>query len=346
MKLSKYGVFGVVVVLVVAVVALSACQQQGSQEVNVLCTPAEEWCIGVKQEFEAAYGIQVNYVRLSAGDSLARLRSEADNPQFDLWWGGSIDSYIPAKAEGLLATYASPNFANLRDQQRFRDPDNTWAAFYVGSLAFGTNTEWLAANPGVEPPRSWDDLLRPEFKGQIMVAHPAASGTAYTMLATILQMRGEEEGWAYMQQLSDQILQFTRSGIAPAMLAGEGEVAIGIAFSHVIAQAIEDAQLPLVMTFPEEGTGYEIGALAVVQGAQNLDAAQKLFDWTISPAWQQIGTQYGNYAAPTVQGVEHSIPELLEVNLIDYDFAWAAANKDALIQRFINEVATADNLRQ
>lgn len=323
-----------------------ACQRPATnKEVNVLCTPAEEWCRGIQQEFEAAYGIKVNYVRLSAGEALARLRSEAANPQFDVWWGGSIDSYIPAKADGLLQPYVSPNLANLRDA-RFHDPDNTWAAFYVGSLAFATNADWLAAHPGVEPPRSWDDLLKPEFTGQIMVAHPAASGTAYTMLATILQMRGEEAGWRYMEQFSEQVYQFTKSGVAPATYVGQGEAVIAVAFSHVIIQSIEDAQLPLVISFPEEGTGYEIGALGIVKGAQNLEAAQKLFDWTISPGWQQIGPQYGNYAAPTVQHVEHIVPELLEVNLIDYDFAWAAIHKDELIQKFINDIATADNLRQ
>ena len=71
-------------------------------ELNVLCTPQEQWCQGMKQEFEAKYGITVNYVRMSSGEALARVQAEKDNPQFDIWWGGPIDSFVAAKGEGLV----------------------------------------------------------------------------------------------------------------------------------------------------------------------------------------------------------------------------------------------------
>ena len=73
-------------------------------ELNVLCTPQEEWCQGMKQEFEAKYGITVNYVRMSAGEALARIEAEKDNPTFDIWWGGPIDSFVAAKGEGLAGS--------------------------------------------------------------------------------------------------------------------------------------------------------------------------------------------------------------------------------------------------
>ena len=121
-------------------------------ELNVLCTPQEQWCQGMKQEFEAKYGITVNYVRMSSGEALARVQAEKDNPQFDIWWGGPIDSFVAAKGEGLLETYESPNFANLTDPVKMKDVDNQWVGIYVGTLGFATNTDWLAANSGVEAP--------------------------------------------------------------------------------------------------------------------------------------------------------------------------------------------------
>jgi iron(III) transport system substrate-binding protein len=113
----------------------------------------------MKQEFEKKYGITVNYVRMSSGEALARIQAEKANPQFDIWWGGPIDSFIAAKKDGLLEAYNSPNFKNLLDQNKFKDKDNTWAGIYVGTLGFATNKNWLAANPGVKAPTSWDDLL-------------------------------------------------------------------------------------------------------------------------------------------------------------------------------------------
>ncbi len=326
--------------------ALSGCGQPASTEINVLCTPQEEWCQGMKQEFEAKYGITVNYVRLSSGEGLARIQAEKDNPQFDIWWGGPLDSFVAAKGMGLLEAYDSPNYKNLLDQTKYKDPDNTWVGIYVGSLAFCTNKDWLAQNPGVKAPTSWDDLLRPEFKGQIMVAHPSTSGTSYTALATILQIRGEEEGWKYIQQYAGQVQQFTKSGAAPAKFVGQGEAAVGIVFSHDIVHEIDDNGMPLELTFPAEGTGYEIGGMGILKGAKHLDAAKKWFDWAISAEGQALGPKYHAYQAPTVKGVTLSHPELLEVKLIEYNFQWAGENKKAFVDKFTNEIVAADNLKQ
>jgi len=315
-------------------------------ELNVLCTPQEQWCQGMKQEFEAKYGITVNYVRMSSGEALARVQAEKDNPQFDIWWGGPIDSFVAAKGEGLLETYESPNFSNLTDPVKMKDVDNQWVGVYVGTLGFATNTDWLAANPDAAAPTSWDDLLKPEFTGQVMVAHPSSSGTSYTALATVLQMRGEEAGWEYLQQYAGQISQFTKSGAAPAKFVGQGEAAVAIVFSHDIVNEIENNKLPLVLTFPEEGTGYEIGGMAILKGAKNMQAAQLWYDWALTPEAQALGPTYAAYQAPTVQGVELSHPELLEVNLIDYDFIWAGEHKQEFVDKFTNEIAGADNLKE
>lgn len=315
-------------------------------ELNVLCTPQEQWCQGMKQEFEAKYGITVNYVRMSSGEALARVQAEKDNPQFDIWWGGPIDSFVAAKQEGLLETYESPNFDNLIDPVKMKDADNQWVGVYVGTLGFATNTDWLAANPGVEAPTSWDDLLKPEFKGQVMVAHPSSSGTSYTALATVLQLRGEEAGWEYLDKYADQISQFTKSGAAPAKFVGQGEAAVAIVFSHDIVNEIENNRLPLVLTFPAEGTGYEIGGMAILKGAKHMQAAQLWYDWALTPEAQALGPTYAAYQAPTVEGVELSHPELLEVNLIEYDFIWAGEHKKEFVDKFTNEIAGAANLKE
>ena len=329
-----------------APVATEAPAEITDTELNVLCTPQEQWCQGMKQEFEAKYGITVNYVRMSSGEALARVQAEKDNPQFDIWWGGPIDSFVAAKGEGLLEAYDSPNYANLTDPVKMKDVDNQWVGVYVGTLGFATNTDWLAANPDAKAPTSWDDLLKPEFKGQVMVAHPSSSGTSYTALATVLQIRGEEAGWEYLKQYAGQMSQFTKSGAAPAKFVGQGEAAVAIVFSHDIVNEIENNKLPLVLTFPEEGTGYEIGGMAILKGAKHPQAARLWFDWALTPEAQALGPVYAAYQAPTVGGVELSHPELLEVNLIDYDFIWAGEHKKEFVDKFTNEIAGADNLKE
>ena len=337
-------------VLLLVVLLVSACQPAGpgavqDKELNVLCTPQEEWCQGMKQEFEAKYGITVNYVRMSSGEALARIQAEKDNPQFDIWWGGPVDSFVAAKEAGILEAYDSPNLKNLRDQKLYKDAENFWAGIYVGSLGFATNTNWLAEHPESKAPESWDDLLKPEFKGQIMVAHPSTSGTSYTAIATVLQIRGDEAGWDYLKQYAGQIAQYTKSGAAPAKFVGQGEAAVAIVFSHDIVNEIENNKMPLKLTFPKEGTGYEIGGMALIKGAKHPQAARLWFDWALTPEAQSLGPKYKAYQAPTINGVELSHPELLEVNLIEYDFQWAGSNKKSFVDRYTNELGNAENLK-
>ncbi|MBI3914436.1 MAG: ABC transporter substrate-binding protein [Chloroflexi bacterium] len=314
-------------------------------ELSLLCTPQEIWCAGMKKEFEAKYpGVTVNYVRLSSGEGLTRIRNEKVNPTFDIWWGGPADSFIAAKKEGLLETYKSPNSANILDQKLMKDADDTWTGIYVGSLGFATNTDYLKKNPTLKAPTSWDELVAPALKGQVVIAHPASSGTSYTALCTVLQIRGEDKGWEYMKAFNANVFQYTKSGAAPATLAGQGEAAVGIVFSHDIVAA-QEKKLPLQLTFPAEGTGYEIGAQAIVKNAKNLALAKAWYDWALEPTTQELGPKYTAYQAPTVKGAKASKPELLQVKLINYNFDYCGDKKKAFVDKFSNELTSADKAK-
>jgi iron(III) transport system substrate-binding protein len=330
------------------VVVVAGCTPPATLDptLNVLCSPAEEWCRGMAEEFQARTGINVHVVRLSSGEALARIRLEKDDPQFDLWWGGPIDGYIAAKQEGLLAAYNSANVANLIDAAKYHDADNIWTGIYVGTLGFCTSQAWLDAHPGVAAPTSWADLLKPEFRREIVMAHPYTSGTAYTALATLLQLQGEARGWGYLAQLNGQVREYTRSGARPVELVAGGAGAVCIAFSHDIVTGMETRGDKLVLTFPEDGAGYEIGGMAILKGAKHARNAQRWYDWALTPEAQALGPKYGAFQAPTVSGVTLSHPGLLEVRLIDYDFQWAGAHKKEFVERFTSAIAGTGNLRE
>lgn len=318
-----------------------------STELNLLCTPQVEWCEGMKEEFELLYPeITVNFVRMSSGEALARLRAEKDDPQFDIWWGGPVDSFIAAKADNLLEPYASPNLANLTNQELFRDEAEPpeWAGVYVGSLGFATNTD-KAAELGIEPPRSFEDLLDPRLNDQIMIAHPSTSGTSYTFACTVLQVMGEDAGWEYLRRFDDQVFQYTKSGSAPGRFVGAGEATVAIVFSHDIVTFIEEG-FPLDLSFIESGTGYEIGGMALIKDAKHLDAARLWYDWALTSDAQSLGPRYRAYQGATVGNVTHPRPELLEVPLINYDFEWCGINKSDVVDRFATEIATAEDVRE
>ena len=342
MKKALVVLFAMLLVLGTAAAAFA---QEGV--LYVLCTPQEEWCQGMEEEFEAVYPeIDVQWNRLSSGEALARVQAEKGNPSFDVWWGGPMDAFIAAKAEGgLLAQYESPSLANVLEKfQYLVDVDHYYAPIYMGTIGFMTNTNWLEAHPGVEAPTSYYDLLKPEYKGQVMISHPSTAGTGYTFLSSVLQVMGEEDGWKYMRDLNDQVYQYTKSGSAAGNNTNEGQTATSVVFSHDAVKFIDDKGAPCVLTFPKEGTGYEVAGVAILEGAKNLENAQLWYDWALTADAQKLGPRYASYQAPTVEGVELSHPELLECNLINYDFQWSGDHKQEFQDKFSNEIQNREDV--
>ena len=310
---------------------------RGSGKLNVLASPQLDWIQAQVKAFSDKYQVETNFVRKSGGESLAQLRAEAGAPSFDVWWGSPIDSFIAAKNDGLLENYVPPTAAELSD--KYKDAEGAWHGIYVGSIGWAINTRRLAEK-GLPEPKSWDDLLKPEYKGEVVMAHPATSGTAYTTVVTVMQLKGEDKGWEYFKGLHRNVLQYTKSGSAPMRMIDGGEATIAVVFSHDIFVSVERG-LPVKLLFPEDGTGYEIGGMALLKGAQNVPEAKQWIEWALTPEAQEIGATAKAYQAPTNPKAKVPKPEFMQVKLIDYDFAFAGANEERIRTRFLEEIAPA-----
>jgi len=341
--MSRRGTFSAILLgglLTAGLGGVAAAQDEGpSGELRVLCGPEEPYCVAMVEAFQAETGIPTSYVRMSSGEALARLRAGAAAPEFDVWWGGPADGQIAAGAEGLIEPYVSPNAEMIASGQKAED--GTWTGVYVGALGFCVNQS-VIDELGIEVPDSWEDLLDPALQGNVAVAHPASSGTAYTTFYTqVLRLGGEDQAMDYMKQLHPNILQYTKSGSAPGQMAGRGEIAVGIIFSHDCVKNIETGFEDLVVSFPSEGTGYEIGAVALVANAEYPDNAKAWIDWALTAPAQEIGPTAGAYQLPTNPdaAVSDLSVALSDVTLVDYDFQAAGEARTELTQRFEDEVA-------
>ncbi|GFZ78688.1 ABC transporter substrate-binding protein [Nesterenkonia alkaliphila] len=332
-----------------AALFLAACGDNGGSaeadlpddlegELTFVCSPNEELCAAWADAFEAETGVQTSFVRLSAGEALARLQAGGEVPEFDVWHGGPADTFIAAIEEGLLAPYQSPVAEEIDDE--LKDAEGYWTGIYLGAIAFCSNQDRLD-ELGVDAPESWDDLLDPAFAGELSMAHPATSGTSYTLLWTqVERLGGEDAAIDYMRELDQNVLQYTRSGSAPAQMAGRGEVTSALMFAHGCQSQIEEGFDNLTISFPEE-TGYEIGAVAMIEGTQNEENAQAYIDWALSPAAQDIGPEEGNFQSLThPESIsDDRMVNLDDINLVDYDFERAGESRIELTQRFDDEIA-------
>ncbi|NMC79783.1 MAG: extracellular solute-binding protein, partial [Chloroflexi bacterium] len=198
---------------------------------------------------------------------------------------------------------------------------------------------------GVAVPQSWQDLLDPKLKGQVAMAHPATSGTAFTAFWTVVTLDNfdVDKAFEYYSQLNNNILQYTKTGSAPGQMAGRGEVAVSIIFSHDCVMFNEQGMKSLVVSFPSEGTGYEVGGVAVIKGSPNLDAAKKYVDWALTAEAQEIPPTVQSYQLPTNPDatVSEKSVKLSEVKLVNYDFVKSAAQKAEITERFDADIVPA-----
>jgi iron(III) transport system substrate-binding protein len=211
---------------------------------------------------------------------------------------------------------------------------------YSGALGFGFNVD-LIKKKGLAEPKCWADLLDPKLKDEVQVADPNSSGTAYTMLATIVQIMGEDSGFSYLKALHKNVNQYTKSGAAPARATALGETTVGIAFQHdLVTSAIDGA--PMKVVAPCEGTGYEIGSMSIIKGGRNADNAKKWYDWALTPEAQALGARSRAFQVPSNKNtpVPPQAPKLGEIKLIDFDFVkyGSSAERRRLLAKWDNEV--------
>ncbi|MFT8246182.1 ABC transporter substrate-binding protein [Roseomonas sp. BN140053] len=309
------------------------------------CGVNEQWCRAAATAFQAQTGIRVDMTRQSAGEIYARLRAERNNPRADIWFGGTGDPHLQAASEGLTAAYRPEALGQLQDwaQRQAQRSENRTVGIYMGALGFGYNeTELRRRNLPV--PACWADLLKPDYRGEVQMADPNASGTSWTMLATMVQLMGEDAAFDYLKRLGRNIDQYTSIGAAPAQATARGETLIGIVFQHDAIDAAKQNPAVRVVS-PCEGTGFEIGSMSIVQGARHMEEARRFYDWALTPAAQALAASNGSFQLPsnTATPVPPEAPDLSKVKLIDYDFAkyGSSAERTRLLARWTREVRNA-----
>ncbi len=324
--------------VLVLVAALALAGSASAQRVNVLCSPDLAWCEALGPAFNAATGLELEFIRLSSQDALARIRAEAANPVFDVWFGGTGDPHLVAAREGLTEFYEPTVWGDL-NQDLIAQVGGTYIPLYAGAIGFVVNEDALGGRP---LPQSWEDLTDPQYKGLIAMPDPNSSGTAYTIIATLVQIFGEDRAFEILEGLHANIAQYTSSGSAPGQLAGRGEVAIAVQFMHDgVKFALQG--FPLTVYAPSEGTGYEIGGLSLIANAPNRDAAIQFIEWALTPEAQVIAAEQGDsFQLPSNAStpVPESSPNLDDIDLIDYDFERFGSPevRDALVSRWTNEI--------
>ncbi len=275
---------------------------------------------------EEALGIDIEFIRMSSGEAMTRIESEAPNVGADMMWGMTHSNALQLKEQGILEGYLSDEWADIEPE--FHDDDEgEWYGWSYWYNLVAVNTD-LLDDLGLDRPESWEDLTDPQYEGEIVMPDPRESGTAYLIVATLMQIMGEDEAWEYLEELDQNVAQYEGSGSTPADLNAQGEFAIAITWDQVVFDYIEEG-FPVDFVIPEEGVGFDLDVAFIFDGAENVANAEALIDW--------LGTVEGQEAAleerDLVTREELSDVEF-EPNFIDYDAGWAAEHEDEILDEW------------
>ena len=322
--------------LALSLAACSAPEGQSTQggsasadTLNIACSQQEDFCQAIVSAYTRETGQKATYVRLGAGEVLARL-----------------ENHLVANDKGKIEKYVSKNASALPSQ--YNNAEGIWSGFYTDSIAFCSNKKELE-RIGAQAPTSWQDLLKPEFKGRIAMPHPATAGVGYMAMYTVATLNNgdQEKTVSYFKELVPNIMQFSKSAATGTEQAGRGEVVVAIALDSDCEKANKAGYSDLVTTYPSEGTGYEVGAVSVLAGARNPEGAKAYMDWLLTTKAQDLYADVPSFAAPTLPDakVGPNVPKQDVVKHVDWDVRKAADSRANYIGIFESQIAGASSAK-
>jgi iron(III) transport system substrate-binding protein len=284
----------------------------------------------IAKAFEHQTGIKLNYLTMSSGEVLARLRAEKANPQTDIWFGGGSDAFIQAKKEALISAYQSPNADRV--DPAFRDAEGYWTGVSIVVVGLLVNEDRMKAK-NLPLPTDWQSLTDPMYKDELLASNPNTSGTAYTTISGLLQIKGEAQGWRFLDKLYANIPFLTKSGSAPGQKALAGEYAIGIVPDpHNLP--LQNPGAPLKAVFPTDGVLAWPSPVSIVKGAKHPNNARIFVDWALSETGQRVLMEASPRVPTTAVTPLPGVPSVKSLNLIAYDhLKWGAA-RQAIVKTF------------
>lgn len=272
---------------------------------------------------EELTGIRMETVRMSSGELWARVMAERPRFGADVVFGMLHSMALLAVKEGFLEPYKAPSWEAIPAE--FRDPEGRWHGWSYWFNVIAVNTD-LLRRKNLPAPKTWADLVKPIYKGEIAMPDPGTSGTAFLAVSSILQIMGEARGWRYLAALHRNVAQYTRSGSAPAEMVARGEYALAITWDQAVF--VRKARgFPIESIIPDEGVGFDLDVVWIFKDARNMDAARRLVHFLGTPAGQTMAGKMRSKV--TRPGIEALVP--FQPKLIKYDAVWAGDNRDRIM---------------
>ena len=318
----------------VVVLACAPLMAQGATDTAAQAEPTAltVWSAAAEDEADALIkafntqhpGIKVDLIRAGSGELITRLNAEQPRPQGDILLGIAKETYDAHY--DLFRGYKSVNHDTLSADVRDTAALPRYYGYSMPLQAFIVNTNIL---PEGKYPTKWIDLVDPKYKGEIILANPALSGSAYAQIYMFYKLYGDD----VLKQLAKNAVFVASSTAVPESVA-RGEYGVGVTGEANVAKYISEGY-PVIYVYPEEGTGARFDASGIIANGPNPKAAELFMDFVTSREAYEIilNTRQRRVVVDYLPG-PGPLPSLEDIKLFEYDAEEAAAMRDDLSSRF------------
>lgn len=331
MKLKRGLIFGI---LFITLILVGCSSKENSNAINVYTGIEEDLVEEYITKFHEKYpDIKINIIRDSTGVISSKLMIEKDNPIADVVWGINSSNILFLNEGNLFKEYKPSNLDEF--DNRYYDNKHEfprWIGISMTTVAFTVNEKELK-NRGLEIPTSYEDLLKDEYKGLIIMPNPLSSGTGYSIVSSILQIMGEKDGWEYLDKLDNNIAQYSHSGSAPTKQTATGEYCIGIGMDFLPIKMEKDN--PQIKTiFPKEGSGWDVEISALINKKNIKDEAITFYEWSLSDEAMELYSN--NRSLITLKNDNYTKEEYKKVkeSIINNDLNWQSEHRKEIVSKW------------
>ncbi|RMH69587.1 MAG: extracellular solute-binding protein [Bacteroidetes bacterium] len=265
--------------LALSLLLLAGCATDEREALVIYSPHGKEMLRVYEDAFEAAHPeVDVQWLDMGGQNAYDRIRTERQNPQASLWWGGDSPTFARAAEEGLLAPYEPSWSRHVPDDAR--DPQHRWYATYLTPEVIMYNSRTV---PAEEVPQDWDDLLDPAWQGRVLIRYPLDSSTMRTIFgAMILRQPTVEEGYRWLARLDVNTKTYTAdpTQLYLKIAREEGDITLwNMPDTYIQSQTYD---YPFDYVIPASGTPVLYDGIAIVQNAPNPERARQFYEFVTS----------------------------------------------------------------
>jgi len=275
--------------------------------------------------FKVKYSdIKVEIIRQGSGEIITRIKAEASRPLGDI--------IIAIAKENLEVIRDLLQSYKVREDTAFPDDvkdtkENKFYGFSFNIQAFIVNKNLVSLK---EAPQSWKDLGEKKWRGKVVLANPALSGSAYAQLFQMVHLYG----WDFVNSVR-KVSTFVPNSTLVYTFVGRGEFTIGVTGEGNVFGEINKGN-PVAAVYPSDGTGLRFDASGIIKGGPNLNNAKIFMDWLTTKEAMTIISQAPHFrrmARPDVPPPPGLKPST-EIKFFPYDAIKASKSRNEYLQKF------------